>query len=429
MKDDSCDDYDPHSYGKQEHPTIFWGSIFHLFKCTVGTGILSLPFVFKEVGYGVAIFGALLVGLINVHVLHLLLQVEYDLCKKLRIPNLTYVGVVQHTFEQGPSYVRRLTPMAKFMVYFHYVFNKSIANAVYLITIGGNFKIIIDHYCNTNISIVSVINASVVILIAMALIRNLKFLVPMSILTNVFNMINIVLIVTIPINYNGSADFKVITDITKFPYFFGLTLRAFNCTGIVIPLKNDLKHPKKFSKFFGVLNIALSAAVTLGGVFGVLGYFKFGDQVQPNVLLNLPPDRVASLVVLCLYSFSIFISFILTLYIAFDTLWSNIFKDWDMRYPLTTEYVLRIFLCLLPYVLAVALPDFKIMVGLAGVIGVLMDETVPIILHFLSLVQKEHKTLRVYVTLIKDLVLILICLSLFSAALIQVIQSIIQFYS
>ncbi|XP_065202138.1 proton-coupled amino acid transporter-like protein pathetic [Planococcus citri] len=428
-KQESLEHYDPHEYGKQQHPTLFWGSLFHLFKTIIGTGMLALPFAFKNVGYGVAVFGIFLVGFIYLHVLHLLMDVEYQLCKKLKRPNLTYLGIVTNTFEQGPGFVRKITPIAKSLLYFHYVFNKSISNSIYLITIGGNLKIIIDHYYNVDLNIVFLITAVTIMLIPMALIRSLKFLVPLSILTSVFNMINIVLILTIPTDYNSSADFRAVGDITKFPYFFGLALGAFNCTAIVMPLKNDMKYPKKFTSVFGIINIVLPVVAVIYCTFGLLGYAKYGNSLHGSILFNLPPDQLVSFVVLSLYSFAVCISFILTLYTVFDTLWSNIFKDQKMSHPITAEYALRIFLCIAPYCIAIILPDFKIMVSLAGVIAILMDETVPIILHALSLIQKKPKTISVYLSLMKDLTLISICSLLFSAALIEVIRSIVKFYS
>ncbi|XP_065215761.1 proton-coupled amino acid transporter-like protein pathetic [Planococcus citri] len=428
-KQDCSLDYDPHDYGKQHHPTLFLGSLFHLFKATIGTGILALPFAFKNVGYSVAIFGIFLVGFIYLHVLHLLMDVEYQLCKKLKTPNLTYLGIVTNTFEQGPVCVRKFTPVAKFLTYFHYVFNKSISNSIYLITIGGNLKIIINHFCDFDLNIVYVVTAIMVVIIPMAVIRNLKFLVPLSILTSIFNMINIILILSIPSDYNTSADFKAIGDVTKFPDFFSLALGAFTCTGIIMPLKNDMKYPKQFTSSFGVINITLCAVALIYCTFGILGYAKYGNSLQGSILFNLPPDRSASFVVLGLYSFAVCVSFILVSFTIFDTLWSNIFKDRKMNHPITAEYALRIFLCIAPYCIAIILPDFKIMVSLAGVIAILMDETVPIILHALLLIQQKPKTISMYLSLVKDLILISICSLLFSAALVEVIRSIFKFYS
>ncbi|XP_065203562.1 proton-coupled amino acid transporter-like protein pathetic [Planococcus citri] len=428
-KNATKDDYDPHSFGKEHYPSFFWGTLFNMFKTIIGTGMLALPFAFKSVGYGVAIVGIFLGGLIYTHVLHLLMEVEYELCKKLKTPNLTYLGIITNSFEQGPRGIRKFIPVAKFLTYFHYVFNKCISNSIYLITIGGNMQIIINHYCDANLTIVYAISAVMVVIIPMALIRNLKFLAPLSILTSIFCIINVVLILSIPTDYDSSSEIKAIADITKFPDFFGLSLGAFMCTMIVVPLKNNMRYPKTFTSSFGVINVTLSAVVVIYCIFGCLGYVKYGDSLHGSILFNLPPDGLVTLVVLNLYTFSVCVSFILTLFTIFDTLWSNLFVNRKMSHPIMAEYALRIFLCITAYFLAVILPDFKIMASLSGVMAILMEETMPIFLHILMLVQIKHKTIRVYLSLLKDLVLISICSSLFFAALIQVIRSIIKFYS
>ncbi|XP_065203551.1 proton-coupled amino acid transporter-like protein pathetic [Planococcus citri] len=428
-KEESSQDYDPHSFGNEHYPSFFWGTAFNMFKSILGTGMLALPFAVKSVGYGVAIVGIFLGGCIYTHAVHLLMEVEYELCKKLKTPNLTFLGIVTNTFEQGPRSVRKFIPVAKFLTYFHYVFDKSITNSIYLITIGGNMQIIINHFCNVDLNIVSAISAIMIVIIPLSLIRNLKFLAPFSTLTSVFCVINVILIVSIPTDYDSSSDLKAIADITKFPDFFGLSLGAFMCTSIVVPLKNNMRYPKTFTSSFGVVNVTLSAVVVLYCIFGCLGYLKYGDSLQGNILSNLPPDSLLTLVVLNLYTFSVCISFILMLFTIFDTIWSNLFVNRKMSHPIMAEYALRMFICITAYCLAVILPDFKIMASLSGVMGTLMEETMPILLHTLMVFQKKKKTARVYLCLLKDLILLSICSFLFFAALIQVIRSIVKFYS
>ncbi|KAL6977954.1 hypothetical protein U1Q18_051997, partial [Sarracenia purpurea var. burkii] len=215
----SSEDYDPHDYGKQHNPTIFWGPVLHLLKYIIGAGVLTLPYFFKTVGWAVAIFGALLVGVMYTHVLHVLLDVEYQLCKKLKTPSLTFVGIVVHSFEQGPRYVRRFRTCCQIHVYFTTFFNKSLMNALYLITISSNFKIIIHHYYGTDLKLVTIMTVLLVPLIGLALIRELKFLVPLSMITNICNILSLGLILFIPHGFTGSGDLKAINDVSQFPNF------------------------------------------------------------------------------------------------------------------------------------------------------------------------------------------------------------------
>ncbi|XP_065202145.1 proton-coupled amino acid transporter-like protein pathetic [Planococcus citri] len=422
------EEYDPHAFGKERNPTIFWGPILHLLKYIVGTGVLILPYTFKSVGYAVAIFGTIFVCVLYMHVIHLLFDVEYRLCKKLKTPNLTYIGIVEGAFDQGPRFFRKLVPVCKFFVYFHYVFNKSLMNGVYLIIISSNFKIVIDHYYGTNTSVIAIMTALMVPLIGLALIRELKFLVPLSMLTNAFNIFNLLIILSIPSSYNGAADMKAVNDITQFPNFFAILLGSLECTALSLPVKNDMENPKRFTTFFGVLNISLSIAALVYGTFGILGYAKYGDHLQPNIMFNLPPGEMIPLVILSLHSLAICISFILFIYISYDTVWNNLFKGKKMKRPLVMEYSIRITLCILPYCFALVIPDFKLLLSLTNVIGILMDEGIPPILHMLLLVKKEGQSMRFYLSLLKDIAIVLICFCLFVAALVDVVKNILAFY-
>ncbi|XP_065202153.1 proton-coupled amino acid transporter-like protein pathetic [Planococcus citri] len=422
------EEYDPHAYGKQHNPTIFWGPILHLLKYIVGTGVLLLPYTFRSVGYAVAIFGTIFVCVLYIHVIHLLLEVEYQLCKKLKTPNLTYLGIVQGAFEQGPRFFRKLVPVGKFLVYFHNVFNKSLMNSVYLITIANNFKVVIDHYYETNTDVITIMTALMVPLIGLALIRELKFLVPLSMMTNAFSVLNLLLISIIPSSYDGTADMKAVNDIFQFPNFFAVLLGSFECTTLSLPVKNDMKNPKRFTTFFGVLNIALSTTAIVYGVFGILGYAKYGDRLQTNIMLNLPPGEAIPLVILSLHTLGMCTSFILFVYISYDTIWNNVFSGKRVKHPLVIECAVRVTICILTYCFAVAIPDFRLLLSLTNVIGILMDEGMPPILHMLLLVKKEGQSTRFYLTLLKDFVIVSICFCLFMAALVDVVQNIITFY-
>ncbi|XP_065202139.1 proton-coupled amino acid transporter-like protein CG1139 [Planococcus citri] len=429
-----CDSYDPHDYGNENHPTIFWGPALHFFKAIVGTGILALPATFESVGYAIAIPSTILIGVLYMHIIHVLLDVEYELCKILKIPNLTYVGVVQQCFEQGPKPLQRFTLTAKFLVYFHYVVNGSLGNAVYLITIAGNFKMIIDYTYNVNSDIKVIISIVIVPLIILGLIKNLKFLVPMSTISNAFNFINIFLILYISSNHAGTSndDVRAVNDVLKFPTFFGIVLGALTGTGMVLPLKNDMKNPREFSTVFGVLHLALVTSTILYVIFGFLGYVKYGSLIQPNILNNLPPENNLTFMVLLLCSVAICVSYTLFVYVAFDTVWSNAYDSTfsRMQNRMYMERGIRLGLTILPYFIAMAIPNFQILVSIGGVIGILIEVAVPPFIQILILTARsEQKTRMTYVIIFKDMFIVALALFLFVGGVINVIDTITAFFS
>lgn len=88
------------------------------------------------------------------------------------------------------------------------------------------------------------------------------------------------------------SDRKLITSsVHELPLFFGTVIYLFEGIGLVLPLKNAMRNPKDFSKPLGVLNVGMAFLTVMFVLFGVIGYWKFGDDVKSSLTLNLPADE------------------------------------------------------------------------------------------------------------------------------------------
>lgn len=85
---------------------------------------------------------------------------------------------------------------------------------------------------------------------------------------------------------------KYIGDLKTLPLFFGTAIYAFEGIALVLPLKNAMLEPKKFGKAFGVLNVGIVIVTSLFISIGFLAYWRWGDDVQGSVTLNLPEGAV-----------------------------------------------------------------------------------------------------------------------------------------
>lgn len=56
----------------------------------------------------------------------------------------------------------------------------------------------------------------------------------------------------------------------------------------MLPLKNAMKKPKKFSRPAGVLNIGMVFVASLFIIVGFVGYWQWGELVKGSVTVNLP---------------------------------------------------------------------------------------------------------------------------------------------
>lgn len=111
-------------------------SYFHMVNAAVGTGILALPRAFDNAGlYGGCIY-VVLIGILLTYCFHMLvseflpyiqlvhffpnenmLQIrgKYIICKKVKLPYITYGQALDLCFQMGPPITRGLAPYCMFV--------------------------------------------------------------------------------------------------------------------------------------------------------------------------------------------------------------------------------------------------------------------------------------------------------------------------
>ena len=138
-------------------------------------------------------------------------------------------------------------------------------------------------------------------------IRNLKYLSPVSMLANLLQFVGLGIIF-----YYLLQDIPLVSERKGFatwgqlPLYFGTAIYAFEGIGIVLPLENFMKTPsdmkvnfKKTTYFSfkfhiilqgwnGVLNTSMTIVSCLYIAVGFFGYLKYGEAVTGSITLNLP---------------------------------------------------------------------------------------------------------------------------------------------
>lgn len=120
-------------------------------------------------------------------------------------------------------------------------------------------------------------------------IRSLKWLVPFS------AMANILIVVTFGITlYYMFSEPIVVSDKpymakwSQIPLFFATVVFAMEGIGVVMPVENSMKNPKRFLGCPGVLNTAMMTVIGLYAIIGFFGYVIYGANVKGSITLNLP---------------------------------------------------------------------------------------------------------------------------------------------
>lgn len=79
-------------------------------KGSLGTGILAMPNAFKHSGYVVGSVGTIIIGILCTYCIHQLIRANYELCKRKKVPSLTYPGVAEAALLEGPSWGKSAAP-------------------------------------------------------------------------------------------------------------------------------------------------------------------------------------------------------------------------------------------------------------------------------------------------------------------------------
>lgn len=81
-KNKSESEYNPYDNREVKHPTTNAETLLHLLKGSLGTGILAMPMAFLNSGYVLGAVGTIVIGVLCLYCIHLLIDAEYELCKR-----------------------------------------------------------------------------------------------------------------------------------------------------------------------------------------------------------------------------------------------------------------------------------------------------------------------------------------------------------
>lgn len=357
-------EYDPHLHRNVPHPTTDTETLVHLLKGSLGTGILAMPKAFHQSGWLSGLVNTILIGILCTYGLHILVRSQYILCKRRRVPILTYPISMKMALEEGPPYLRWLAPFAVIIVDgFLIVYQLGIC-CVYIVFVARNIKEFVDQWYKLEVEYYCLI--LLLPLILLNCIRNLKLLAPFSTLANVITFIGIGLILSYVLQDLPSlSEREPFGDISEFPLFFGTTLFAIEAVGVVVALENNMKTPKSFGARFGVLNIGMLVITLLYAFFGLLGYLKYGAASDESITLNLPSTDITTKIVQGIFTVATFISYGLQCYVPVEIIWGNYLSK-RFNGKIGWEFVVRIAIVLITFLLAISVPRLALFISLFG---------------------------------------------------------------
>lgn len=271
-------------------------TLIHLLKGSLGSGILAMPLAFAHAGLFLGLFSTFAIGFICTYCVHILVNSAHELCRRTKVPSLGFAEVAETAFLAGPPAFQPWAKFAKAMINFFLVIDLLGCCCVYIVFVSKNIKQVVDYYTvpESHFDVRMYMAVLLPPLILMILIRQLKYLSPLSMIANILVAASVAItFYYIFTDLPPISSRAPVASITSLPAFFGTAIFALEGIGVIMPLENNMKNPQHFIGCPGVLNFAMSFVVILYASTGFLGYLKYGDEtIVGSITLNLPKDEM-----------------------------------------------------------------------------------------------------------------------------------------
>lgn len=390
--DPEAGDYDPFANRKLSHPTSDLDTLIHLLKGSLGSGILAMPLAFSHAGLYMGLVCTFVIGIICTYCVHILVKSAHELCRRTRVPSLGFAEVAEAAFLAGPEGFRPWAKFAKASTNMFLVIDLLGCCCVYIVFVAKNLKQVVDYYTleEYHVDIRIYMAVMLPLLILVNLIRNLKWLSPLSMLANFFVAASLG-ITFYYIFKDGLPAFDsqpATESITEMPMFFGTAIFALEGIGVVMPLENNMKTPQHFIGCPGVLNIGMFFVVCLYASTGFLGYLKYGDETSVgSITLNLPQDEPLAQSVKVMIAVAIFFTYALQFYVPMEIIWKALKNNFSESKRNLSNYAIRISLVVITVVLAILIPNLGGFISLVGAVclsmlGLIFPATIDLVTFY-----------------------------------------------
>ncbi|XP_065092454.1 proton-coupled amino acid transporter-like protein CG1139 [Ochlerotatus camptorhynchus] len=362
--------YDPLQQRKLENPTSNLDTLVHILNGNLGTGILAMPDAFKNAGLYVGLFGTMAMGIICTHSMHTLVKVSHELCRRYEVPSLSFSDVGQYALESGPSCFHRFGRLIGLLINCFLITMQIGFCCVYFLFVAINLTDFLE-YISIKTDVFNVLVCILLPLIALNMIRSLKFLTPTSMVAAILAISGITIsFMFLLSDLPRSTSVSPASDWRTIPLYFGTVMYAFEGIGVILPLENNMKTPKDFCRWNGVLNTGMTIVVCLYSAVGFYGYLKYGDAAQGSITLNLPSHLFLAELVRLLMAVAVFASYALQFYVPMTILGPVVRRQFGSNAAQDyAEYALRIALVLLTFTLAAIIPNLGSFISLVGAVS------------------------------------------------------------
>ncbi|XP_011634322.1 proton-coupled amino acid transporter-like protein pathetic isoform X1 [Pogonomyrmex barbatus] len=361
--------YDPFEHRDKTHATSDLGSVMHLLKSSLGTGILAMPLAMKNGGLVIGGIGTLIIGFICAHCVHILVRSSHVLCRRTKTPQMTYAETAYAAFLSGPKRIRPWANFSRIFVNAALCATYVGGACVYIVFIANSLKQVMDFRTGKPIDLRLYILSLIPALVLLGQVRNLKYLVPFSMLANIFMISGFsITLYYIFTNIQPFKDEMLFSSVEQLPRFFATVIFAIEGIGVVMPVANSMRNPHHFLGCPSVLNVSMTIVVSLYAVMGISGYLAYGKSAKGSITLNLPTEEDLAQAVKLLIAAAVLFTYGLQYFVPLEIIWNSMKHRFSHKYAAIGETVMRICMVMLTVIVALAVPELDPFISLVGAV-------------------------------------------------------------
>uniref|UniRef100_A0A452G035 Solute carrier family 36 member 3 n=1 Tax=Capra hircus TaxID=9925 RepID=A0A452G035_CAPHI len=355
----------------------------------------------------------LAIGILTVHCMVILLNCAHHLSQRLQKTFVNYGEAMMYSLQTCPNaWLRTHSVWGRYTVSFLLIITQLGFCSVYFMFMADSLQQMVEEAHVTsktceprkilvltpNVDIRFYMLTILPFLILLVFIQNLRVLSIFSTLANITTLGSMALIFQYIMQIPDPRNLPLMASWKTFLLFFGTAIFTFEGVGMVLPLKNQMKHPQQFSF---VLYLGMSLVIVLYICLGTLGYMKFGSNTQASITLNLPNCWLYQSVKL-MYSIGIFFTYALQFHVPAEIIIPIIISQVSESWALFADLSVRTALVCLTCVSAILIPRLDLVISLVG--SVSSSALALIIPPFLELITFYPEDMNC-ITIVKDIMI------------------------
>ncbi|KAL3425250.1 transmembrane amino acid transporter [Phlyctema vagabunda] len=354
-------------------------TFFLLIKSFIGTGVLFLPKAFKNGGILFSSITLIVISLISCLAFHLLLQ-----CRARYGGGYGEIG--------GAIGGKRMRNVILASITFSQI---GFVCAGIIFTAENLLSFLNAVASKSPLSITALIGVQLLLLIPLALIRNISKLGSSALLADVCILLGLGYIYYYDISSiatQGINETVRLFNPRDFTLTVGSAIFTFEGIGLILPIQSSMKEPQKFERL--LLGVMFLITIIFTSI-GALSYATFGDRTNVEIISNFPQNDKLVNAVQFLYSLAVLVGTPVQLFPAMRIIESSLFGHRSGKQNATTKWKKNLFrsgiVCVCGIISAAGAADLDKFVALIGSFAcVPLVYIYPAFLHWKGIAENKY---------------------------------------